>query len=114
MKLAKSPGAVAALGASEIDQLGGKVGQENSSTEHLVIAARGKPLVTLTNQTTLMAGPFHLVRKNEHSAKPVEAYAYFESLYPAPRYFDLFSRYQHNDRWDPHGFEAPLTKEAAE
>jgi N6-adenosine-specific RNA methylase IME4 len=83
-------------------------------TEHLVIAARGKPLVTLTNQTTLMAGPFHLVRKNEHSAKPVEAYAYFESLYPAPRYFDLFSRYQHNDRWDLHGFEAPLTKEAAE
>ena len=76
-------------------------------TEHLVIATRGKPTVTLTDQTTLLKGPFHLVRKGAHSAKPVEVYAYFESLFPAPRYFDLFSRYQHNDRWDCHGDEAP-------
>jgi ParB family chromosome partitioning protein len=76
-------------------------------TEHLVIATRGKPLVTLTDQTTLLEGPFHLVQKNVHSAKPVEAYAYFESLFPAPRYADFFSRYQHNERWDCHGDEAP-------
>ena len=83
-------------------------------TEHLVIAVRGDPVVTLTDQTTLLRGPFHLVQKNTNSAKPIEAYAYFESLYPAARYFDLFSRYQHYDRWDCHGFEAPPIKEAAE
>jgi N6-adenosine-specific RNA methylase IME4 len=75
-------------------------------TEHLVIATRGKPTVTLTDQTTLLKGPFHLVQK-KHSAKPIEAYDFFESLFPAPRYFDLFSRYQHNKRWDCHGNEAP-------
>jgi N6-adenosine-specific RNA methylase IME4 len=76
-------------------------------TEHLVIATRGKPIVTLGDHTTLLKGPFHLVQKNAHSAKPVEAYIYFESVYPAPRYFDLFSRYRHNERWDCHGDEAP-------
>jgi len=30
-----------------------------------------------------------------------------ESLCPAPRYADLFSRYRHNDKWDCHGDEAP-------
>jgi hypothetical protein len=67
----------------------------------------GKPTVTLGDQTTLLKGPFRLVRKGAHSAKPIEAYAYFESLFPAPRYFDLFSRYQHSELWDPHGAEAP-------
>ena len=56
--------------------------------------------------------PFHLVQKNAHSAKPIEAYTYFESLYPAPRYFDLFSRYQHNDKWDCHGNEAQVAAAA--
>ena len=76
-------------------------------TEHLVIATRGRPTVTLSDQTTLLQGPFHLVNKGEHSSKPVEAYTFFESLFPAPRYADLFSRYRHNDRWDCHGYEAP-------
>jgi N6-adenosine-specific RNA methylase IME4 len=80
-------------------------------TEHLVIAIRGKPVHTLTNQTTLLRGPFHPVRKGEHSSKPVEAYTFFESLCPAPRYCDLFSRYQHNDKWDCHGDEAPIDAE---
>lgn len=84
-------------------------------SEHMVLAVRGKPVVTLTNQTTLLQGPFHLVRKAAHSAKPVEAYAYIESLCPAPRYADVFSRYRHNDRWDCHGDELPpLALEAAE
>ena len=77
-------------------------------TEHLVIATRGNPIVTLTDQTTLLQGPFHLVRKGAHSSKPVEAYTFFKSLCPAPRYADLFSRYQHNDKWDPHGDQAPV------
>jgi N6-adenosine-specific RNA methylase IME4 len=40
--------------------------------------------------------------------KPVEFYDLVESLCPAPRYADLFSRYRHNNKWDPHGDEAPL------
>jgi N6-adenosine-specific RNA methylase IME4 len=76
-------------------------------TEHLIIATRGKPVVTLTDQTTLLQGPFHLVKKGTHSSKPVEAYTFFESLFPAPRYADFFSRYQHNERWDCHGAQAP-------
>ena len=76
-------------------------------TEHLLIAIRGKPTVTLVHESTLLKPPFHLVQKSKHSAKPIEAYEYFESLYPAPRYFDLFSRYRHNNKWDPHGDEAP-------
>ena len=46
-------------------------------TEHLVIATRGNPTWTLTKQTTLLQGPFHLVRKGAHSSKPVEAYTFF-------------------------------------
>jgi N6-adenosine-specific RNA methylase IME4/ParB-like chromosome segregation protein Spo0J len=76
-------------------------------TEHFIIATRGQPTFTLGGHSTLLKGPFHLVRKGAHSAKPIEAYDWFESLVPAPRYFDLFSRHQHSERWDCHGFEAP-------
>ena len=78
-----------------------------SQTEHVVMAVRGKPVVQSANLTTLLQGPFHLVCKNAHSAKPVEFYDFVEKLCPAPRYADLFSRYRHNDRWDCHGDEAP-------
>jgi len=71
-------------------------------TEHVVMAARGKPLVTLTNQTTLLRGPVR-----DHSVKPREFCDLVESLCPAARYADLFSRYRHNDKWDCHGDEAP-------
>jgi N6-adenosine-specific RNA methylase IME4 len=71
-------------------------------TEHCVMAVRGKPTVTLKDQTTLLRAS---VRAN--SQKPVEFYDLVESLCPAPRYADLFSRYQHNERWDCHGDEAP-------
>ena len=84
-------------------------------TEHMVMAVRGKPVITLTDQTTLLQGPFHPVRKGAHSAKPIEAYSFIESLCPAPRYCDLFSRYRHGPLWDCHGDQAPLlTSEAAE
>jgi N6-adenosine-specific RNA methylase IME4 len=71
-------------------------------TEHAILAVRGKPVVELTNQTTLLHGP---LRAN--SQKPVEFYDLVEKLCPAPRYADLFSRYRHNERWDCHGDEAP-------
>jgi N6-adenosine-specific RNA methylase IME4 len=74
-------------------------------TEHFIVATRGQATFTLAGHTTLLKGPFHLVRKGAHSAKPIEAYDWLESLVPATRYFDLFSRYQHNERWDGHGDE---------
>jgi N6-adenosine-specific RNA methylase IME4/ParB-like chromosome segregation protein Spo0J len=76
-------------------------------TEHVVLAVRGKPIVQSDNLSTLLRGPFHLVRKSAHSAKPREFYDFIEKLCPAPRYADLFSRYRHNDKWDCHGDQAP-------
>jgi N6-adenosine-specific RNA methylase IME4 len=76
-------------------------------TEHCIFATRGKPLVQLTDQSTLLLAP-----ARAHSQKPVEFYDLVESLCPAPRYCELFSRYRHNDRWDCHGDQAPA--EAAE
>ncbi|MFY9957964.1 MT-A70 family methyltransferase [Bradyrhizobium sp.] len=69
-------------------------------TEHCIMATRGKPTVTLTNQTTLLHAPVR-----EHSQKPEEFYALVEKLCPAPRYAELFSR-QPRDKWDGHGDEA--------
>lgn len=71
-------------------------------TEHAIMAVRGKPIVTLTNQTTWFEAP-----TRGHSVKPVEFYDFVESLCPAPRYADLFSRYRHSERWDCHGDQAP-------
>jgi MT-A70 len=64
-------------------------------TEHCIMAVRGKPVVTLTNQTTLLHA-----RRRGHSVKPVEFYDFVENLCPAPRYCYLFSRYRHNSKWD--------------
>jgi N6-adenosine-specific RNA methylase IME4 len=71
-------------------------------TEHCLMAVRGKPVVTLTNQTTALHGPMRA-----HSQKPDGFYAFVEGLCPAPRYAYLFSRYRHNERWDCHGDQAP-------
>ena len=57
-------------------------------TEHRIMAVRGKPTVTLTNQTTVLHAPMR-----GHSEKPKEFYDFVEKLCPAPRYADLFSRY---------------------
>jgi N6-adenosine-specific RNA methylase IME4/transposase len=76
-----------------------------SQTEHCVIAIRGAPTVTLTNESTVLFAP-----ARGHSVKPPEFYALMESAYPAPRYADLFSRYRHNDKWDCHGDEAPAAE----
>jgi N6-adenosine-specific RNA methylase IME4 len=77
-------------------------------TEHCILAVRGKPIVTLTNQTTLLHAP-----KRAHSQKPVEFYDLVELLCPAPRYADLFSRYRHNLKWDCHGDEVPIVEVAS-
>jgi N6-adenosine-specific RNA methylase IME4 len=79
-------------------------------TEHVVLAIRGQPIQTCSGQSTwLDAMPKVLdVPRGKHSAKPREFYDLVESLCPAPRYCDLFSRYRHNDKWDCHGDEAPL------
>jgi N6-adenosine-specific RNA methylase IME4 len=69
-----------------------------SQTEHVILATRGKPIVTLTNQTTLLHAPMRA-----HSVKPPEFYDFVEKLCPAPRFADLFSRYRHNEKWDCHG-----------
>lgn len=65
------------------------------------MATRGRPTVTLTNQTTVLHGPMR-----KHSEKPTEFYDFVERLCPAPRYCDLFSRYRHNEKWDCHGDES--------
>jgi ParB/RepB/Spo0J family partition protein len=85
-----------------------------SQTEHCILAVRGKPIQTCSNQSTwLDAVPEVLdVSRGKHSVKPREFYDLVESLCPAPRYADLFSRYQHNDKWDCHGDEAPRDEEA--
>jgi N6-adenosine-specific RNA methylase IME4/ribosomal protein S14 len=70
-------------------------------TEHCLMAIRGKPVAQLTNQTTPLRAPMR-----GHSVKPAEFYALVESLCPARRYADLFSRQRHGDRWDCHGDEA--------
>jgi N6-adenosine-specific RNA methylase IME4 len=72
-------------------------------TEHCLLCTRGKPIVTLTNQSTVLFAP-----TRGHSVKPPEFYDFVEKLCPAPRYADLFSRYRHNGKWDCHGDEAPL------
>jgi N6-adenosine-specific RNA methylase IME4 len=77
-------------------------------TEHCLMCVRGRPTVELKNQTTILHAP-----ARGHSVKPVEFYELVESLCPAPRYADLFSRYQHNDKWDCHGDEAPATTTTA-
>src|ERR1039458_5289839 len=67
-------------------------------TEHCVIGLLGKPVLTLTNQTTLLQAA-----RRENSQKPDEFYAEFEAVHPAPRYAEIFSRGGRNEKWDCHG-----------
>jgi hypothetical protein len=70
------------------------------------MAVRGNPTHTLTGESTAL---FASARR--HSVKPPEFYDHVESLCPAPRYLDVFSRYQHSERWECYGDEAPLPAE---
>jgi N6-adenosine-specific RNA methylase IME4/ParB-like chromosome segregation protein Spo0J len=55
-------------------------------TEHCLMAVRGRPVVTLKNQTTLLQGSVR-----EHSRKPAEFYQLVESLCPGTK-CELFAR----------------------
>lgn len=55
-------------------------------TEHCILAVRGKPTVTLTNETTVLHGPMR-----EHSRKPDEFYALVERLCPGSK-LEMFAR----------------------
>jgi N6-adenosine-specific RNA methylase IME4 len=77
----------------------GTGGWLRGQTEHCHMAVRGKPTVTLTNQSTLLRAP-----ATGHSVKPEAFYALVESLCPAPRYCELFAR-KPRPGWDGHGNE---------
>ncbi len=68
-------------------------------SEHCLMAVRGKPIVELTNQTTVIHGPVRA-----HSQKPDEFYIFVEELCPATRYAELFQRTLRQN-WDGHGDE---------
>jgi N6-adenosine-specific RNA methylase IME4/site-specific DNA-adenine methylase len=67
-------------------------------TEHCIMAVRGRPTVTLTNQTTVLHAPVR-----EHSRKPTEFYQLVESLCPGSR-LELFAR-ERRSGWVAHGHE---------
>ena len=67
-----------------------------SQSEFCIMAVRGSPLITLTNQTTVLRGPMR-----EHSRKPDEFYALVESLC-AGRKLDYFSR-EKRQGWEQFG-----------
>jgi N6-adenosine-specific RNA methylase IME4 len=67
-------------------------------TEHCILAVRGKPVVRLTNQTTLLQAPVQ-----EHSRKPEEFYDLVEALCPGSK-VELFQRTP-RPGWIGHGDE---------
>jgi N6-adenosine-specific RNA methylase IME4 len=74
-------------------------------TEHAVMATRGKPVVTLTNQSTVL----HATSGVQHSGKPDAFYALVQSLCPAPPggYLEMFAR-KARPGWTVWGDEAPV------
>jgi N6-adenosine-specific RNA methylase IME4/ParB-like chromosome segregation protein Spo0J len=69
-------------------------------TEHCLLAIKGRPLVTLTNQTTAL-----IANRGKHSAKPEEFYALVEALCPGSK-LEMFARTKRAG-WEPWGAEAP-------
>ena len=67
-------------------------------TEHCLLAIRGKPIVTLKNQTTLLVGAV-----KEHSRKPQEFYDLVEALCPGSK-LEMFSRVERRG-WQAWGAE---------
>lgn len=68
-----------------------------SQSEFCIMAVKGKPHNTLTNQTTVIRGPMR-----EHSRKPDEFYQLAESLWPDAKRIDYFSR-EKRPGWDQYG-----------
>ncbi|MHA1711961.1 MAG: MT-A70 family methyltransferase [Candidatus Freyarchaeota archaeon] len=65
-------------------------------TEHCLLGVRGNPVVTLTNQTTVIYG-----KVREHSRKPEEFYKLVEALCPGSK-VELFAR-EPRKGWESHG-----------
>jgi N6-adenosine-specific RNA methylase IME4 len=65
-------------------------------TEQCLLATRGRPTLTLTNQSTLLTAP-----RREHSRKPDEFYELVERLCPGSK-VELFCRYP-RPGWAVHG-----------
>src|SRR5262249_21677297 len=76
-------------------------------TEHCILAVRGTPIQTLTNESTLMLEP-----TGKHSEKPERFYELVESLCPAPAYLELFAR-RLRPGWMCWGDEVPLAVSSA-
>lgn len=70
-------------------------------TEHCIMAVRGKPIVQLHNETTLLRGPLR-----EHSRKPDEFYALVERLCPGTK-LEMFAR-EARPGWAAWGAESEL------
>ncbi len=68
-------------------------------TEHCILGVRGKPVVSLTNQTTIVREP-----RGKHSRKPEAFYRLVESLCPGSK-LEMFSR-TNRDGWVAWGAEA--------
>jgi N6-adenosine-specific RNA methylase IME4 len=56
-------------------------------TEHCILAVRGRPIVRLKSQSTVLYAP-----GGKHSRKPDAFYTLVESLCPAPAKVELFAR----------------------
>ena len=70
-------------------------------TEHCILAVRGRPTVTLSNQATVLHAP---APQRRHSRKPDEFYSLVETLCPGSK-VELFCR-QPRPGWASHGDEA--------
>jgi N6-adenosine-specific RNA methylase IME4 len=68
-------------------------------TEHCLLATRGRPLITLSNQTTAL-----IADRGQHSEKPDEFYELVDSLCPGSK-LDMFAR-RKRDGWVAWGAEA--------
>jgi N6-adenosine-specific RNA methylase IME4 len=80
-------------------------------TEHCIVAVRGKPVIDLRAQTTVLEG-----KVREHSQKPSEFFHLVETLCPASHYAEFWARGPARGGWDRHGDEVSEdeTAEAAE
>lgn len=67
-------------------------------TEHCLMCIKGKPIINLTNQTTVIYGPLR-----QHSRKPDEFYQLVDELCYGSK-LELFSR-QEREGWTIHGIE---------
>lgn len=72
-------------------------------TEHCILATRGHPTHTLSNQSTVLQAP-----KSRHSEKPDAFYALVESMCPGSK-VDLFAR-KARAGWSVWGAEVPSRK----